>query len=452
MMLTEQEIREAERSLRKACRCGAQKARVTLSKSVTDVYGTLNGELDKVNHCLDRSLTFCLFVDGRYGSFSTNRIGEAELDAFITRAVATVRMLAEDPCRDLPDPERTVKDAATGLELGLYDPAYGSVTAEERLRTAMDAALFKEYSGRIKLISEEGEYSDSLTDLLVLDSNGLRCRHTETSFGYAVEMTVQDAGGRKFSGFRWDAGPMRRNLDIAPVGRTALERAVAQIGPRNPRSGKYRMVVETECAAKLVSPVLKALGASSLQQKNSFLPDSLGKPVFPEWMTLLDRPRIPGQNGSKLFDSEGVATEEVPIIERGTVREYFVNTYMARKMGIAPTIEDATRPAVLPCAAPKLGGIPAGLDRSRMLELAGDGILVTGFNGGNSNSSTGDFSYGIEGFLFKEGKIVRPVREMLVTGNFLTLWNNLLAAGDDARPCMSKLIPTLAFENIDFSA
>mgnify|MGYP000002517437 FL=1 len=86
------------------------------------------------------------------------------------------------------------------------------------------------------------------------------------------------------------------------------------------------------------------------------------------------------------------------------------------------------------------------------MRIVGEGILVTGFNGGNSNSATGDFSFGVEGFLFKDGKIVHPVREMLITGNLLTLWNNLLAAGNDARFCKSKLIPTLAFGNVDFSA
>ena len=89
-----------------------------------------------------------------------------------------------------------------------------------------------------------------------------------------------------------------------------------------------------------------------------------------------------------------------------------------------------------------------------MLAGAGsmNGILITGFNGGNSNSATGDFSFGVEGFLFKDGRIVHPVREILITGNLLTLWNNLLAAGDDARTCKSKIIPTLAFKEVDFSA
>jgi PmbA protein len=113
-------------------------------------------------------------------------------------------------------------------------------------------------------------------------------------------------------------------------------------------------------------------------------------------------------------------------------------------MEMEPTIEDATRVKVLP-----YGGCRT---QEEVLAKVRDGILVTGFNGGNSNPATGNFSYGIEGFVFKDGKRIHPVREMLITGNFLTLWNNLVAVADDARPCLSKLVPTLAFKEVDFSA
>ena len=445
-----EDIRIAEICLRKALELGARKARVTLNKSLMELFGTLNGELDKVSHCLDRSMNVCLFVDGRYGSFSTNRLVESELEAFLKKSIATVRMLGEDPCRDLPDPSRTAKDAITGKELDLYDPSYPDITPDRRLMMAMEASVFKKHEAE-GLVSEEGEYSDSVYDSLILDSNGLCCRHIETSFEYGVEMTVKDRDGNRYSGYWWDSTPRIADLEISSCGETAFRRAMAQIGPKKIPGGKYTLVVDSENSSRLVTPLTAALGAFSLQQKNSFLLDTLGKKVFPEWMDLVDKPLSKGQTGSRLFDSEGVAAMETPVIEHGIVKEYFVNTYMSNKMGIAPTIEDAIRPALLPCVAPGLAR-PSRMDRDGIMEAVGDGILVTGFNGGNSNSATGDFSFGVEGFLFKDGKIVHPVREMLITGNLLTLWNGLLAAGDDARLCKSKLIPTLAFSNVDFSA
>ena len=204
------------------------------------------------------------------------------------------------------------------------------------------------------------------------------------------------------------------------------------------------MVVESCAASKMVSPILDALSGFSLQQHNSFLEGSLDRKVFPEGMTLMDLPHVKGDCCSKLFDTEGVATKEGPIIENGVVKEYFLSTYIAAKMGLKPTVADFTRPKLLPW--PKAG---TGLED--MMKLCGKGILVSEFNGGNSNAATGDFSYGIEGFWFEDGKIVKPVSEMLITGNFLKLWEGFLASADDARKCMSKLIPTLAFSNVDFS-
>ena len=162
---------------------GAQKARVTLNKSLMELFGMLNGELDKVTHALDRSLQVALFVDGRFGSFSSNRLEEEGLKKFLLDAIDTVRTLQPDPARDLPDPARTAKDAQTGRELDLYDPVYEELTSDKRRELALDTAVWKrkaELEKGFTLISEEGEYSDSLFDSVVMDSNGLYARHTET--------------------------------------------------------------------------------------------------------------------------------------------------------------------------------------------------------------------------------------------------------------------------------
>ncbi|MBO7546857.1 MAG: TldD/PmbA family protein [Bacteroidales bacterium] len=445
-ILEPKEMALARFCLDAALRKGAQKARIALSKSTMDLVGTLNGEIDKVTRCLDRSLSVVLFVDGRFGSFSLNRLEEAEIEAFLDRAVATVRLLAPDRFRDLAAPERTAKNAAGGRELDLCDPAYETMTPDRRLSLALGASLFKgcDPGGGVRLVSEEAEYSDSLVDSYLIDSNSLECRHTETAFEYGVEMTVADAEGTKYSGYWWDSAVALQDLDLASCCPTALRKACAQVGPKRRRSGRYRIVVDSSVASRLVTPVLSALSAYAIQQENSFLAGRAGQKVFPEGMTLVDDCHIPGQSGSRLFDSEGVATRPHTIIGAGTVEEYFVNTYMAGKMGIPPTVEDATRPRLLPWPHP-------GQSQQDLLARCGDGILITGFNGGNSNSSTGDFSYGIEGFAFKGGKITHPVKEMLLTGNFISLWNSLLAVADDARPCMSKLIPTLAFDKADLS-
>ena len=437
--LTQTEIDLAQYCLAFARQAGAQKVRITLSKSLMNLIGLLNGEVDKTAHALDRSLQLQLFVEGRYGAFSTNKLEKEGLEEFIREAIDTVKMLQEDSYRDLPAPERVAKDARTGRELGLFDPAYDTLTAEQRREMALASCHWP-----CGAIAEEGEYSDSVFDTLTIDSQGLYARHTETSFEIGYETTVEDAQGNHFSSYWWDATPLLKDLQWKDCAEIAYKRALAQVGVQDTTGGKYTVVVDTECASTLLTPVLNALGGFALQQKNSFLVGSLGKQLFPEQLTILDLPRTAGETGCRLFDSEGVATREMPIIDKGVVKTYFLNTYIASKMGMAPTVEDATRVKVLP-----VGGCKT-LDE--LLEATGDCILVTGFNGGNSNPVTGNFSYGIEGFLVRGGKRVHPVRELLITGNFLQLWNNLVATADDARPCLSKLIPSLAFTNVDISA
>jgi len=443
--LTEEEMALARHCLAYALEQGAQQVRITLTKSLLNLIGVLNGEVDKVSHALDRSIQLQLFADGRYGTFSSNRLDKEGLEAFIRDAISTVRMLEEDRLRTLPAPERLVKDARTGRELDLYDESVESLSAHQRRMMALGSMSWPQKQEKgFTLIAEEGEYSDSVFDSLTLDSQGLEARHTETSFEIGYESTVADLEGHHFSSYWWDAAPRLQDLQLNNCAAIACRRAAAQIGPKPVPSGTYTLILDSECAGKLVTPLLNALGGYSLQQKNSFLTNSLGKKVFGGNVNLKDLPCSAGQTGSRLFDSEGVATRELPIIENGVVQTYFLNTYIARKMDLSPTVEDATHVKLMPT------GDCSTLDD--ILTKVGNGILVTGFNGGNSNPATGNFSYGIEGFLIQNGKRVHPVREMLITGDFLSLWNNLLYAANDARPCMSKLIPSLAFASVSFSA
>lgn len=467
-MINQNEINIAKFCIESALKQGASAARASLTKSIIDSYMMLNGELDKVTHSADRSIYLYIYADGRYGNFSTNRLETGELEDFIGKSISMVRMLGEDVCRTLPDAGRTAADAKTGRELDLYDEQFEQSNSDLRLERAGELTQFNalkmaedkdgfatssEWGHSFHLISEECEYTESFEDNYVCDSQGFEGRHTETSFSTFCEMTIEDSEGSKYSGFWWEATPKLSELDLKECSRMALEKAVRQIAPKNRRGGRYKMVVDCNAASRLVSPLFTALNASSIQQKMSFLDESIGTKVFPEGLTIMDLARTAGKAGSRLFDTEGVATTDSPIIENGIVKKYFVNTYMANKMGIEPTIEDISRPCVMPYMKDEaLTDAEKSISLKDILQHCSNGILVTGFNGGNSNPATGDFSFGVEGFAFSKGKITHPVREMLITGNLIELWNNLIAAGTDARSSARWQIPSLAFENVSFSA
>ena len=384
-----------------------------------------------------------LFVDGRYGTYSTNRFCAGGTEAFILKAIERTRLLAPDNCRKLPDPSRYARNAITGREPGLYDCSYEGISPEDRISAALSGAIFGKTGkdGGYGIISEECEYSDSIDDCYMTDSQGFEGRHTETSFSFWSELTIQDNKGDRYSGYWWTASPHRDRIRIRECSPAALSEAAAQIGAARREGGRFTMVVDSRCSSRLAAPLLNALNGSAIQQKNSFLLDKLNQQVGSTKLTLKDEPHLIGANGARYFDSEGVATEPLLIFDKGVLKTYFIDTYNAKKMGVAPTISS---PSLLILE-------PGNKDLNGLVADVQNGILVTGLNGGNSNSSSGDFSYGIEGFLIENGKLTQPVNEMNVTGNMVQLWSSLVEVGNDAMLNRSWRIPSLVFDGISFS-
>ena len=461
--ITEEETRIADRSVVLAVEAGASAVQVTLDKARTEIYALLDGELDNIRQTGDRALTFKVYADGRYGVFSTNRLEESSIRDLLVKAVQNVRMLAPDRFRKLPAKEDTANDAVRGDEMGLVWYGYDTVTADEKLAMAKNVSVFAEFREAApdrnwKVVSEEVEYNNTLTDTYLTNSNDIHCRHTETSFEVCAQVTVEDNAGDKYSGFWWDYSISPEKVRASDCGHKAVMQAVSQIGPVNADGGRHVMVVSNRIAGRLLQPVLDALGGRAIQQKSSFLTDSLGKQIFSKGLNIMDMPREKGKCGAILFEQDGRACLNREIITDGVVMEYFISTYMSGKLDMHATSECANRPVVKPFISSELlegqdnASAFGSIGEAEILGFCGSGILVTDFNGGNCNAATGDFSYGVEGLLFENGKVTAPICNMLITGNIVELWNNLIAAGNDPLDGMSRQVPTVAFKDVNFSS
>lgn len=124
----------ADKSVQMALDAGASAVMVSLDKAKTEIYALLDGEIDNIRQTGDRSLTFNIYADGKYGTFSTNRFEEESLRDFLCKAVETVRMLVADPFRGLPDKKDLATDAVNGDEMGLCWYGYDSVSRDENWR------------------------------------------------------------------------------------------------------------------------------------------------------------------------------------------------------------------------------------------------------------------------------------------------------------------------------
>jgi PmbA protein len=400
-----------------------------------------DGQLERISEATTRGLGLELYVDGRYAAVSTSDLRPGPLDRFVGEAVALARSLAPDPHRRLPDPALYAGRAA--VELELEDPSYASLDApaRRRLAEALEVAA-RETPGHERFLSVSTGVSDGASEGAYFATNGFEGVKRGTDFWLTAEVAVRDPDGRRPEASAASGDRFFASLEpAAAVGRRAAERALAQVGARRGESAVLPLVVEARAAGKLLGQLLGPMHGASLQQQRSFLEGRMGEAIGSPLLDLRDDPLVPRGFGSRLFDGEGLAARPRPVVEAGVLRSWYVDTYYGRKLGLPPT-----------------SGRPSNLlwrcgtrSREALLREVGEGVLVTGFLGGNSNATTGDFSLGVRGFRIRAGQPAEPVTEMNVSGNHRELWHRLQEVGDDPYPYSSLRTPTLVFDGLQFS-
>jgi PmbA protein len=400
-----------------------------------------DGRLERIAEATSRGLGLELYVGGRYAAVSTSDLRPEALDAFIGEAVALARALAPDPHRRLPEPELYAGRSENDLQL--EDPSQARLDAmtRRRLAEALEAAA-RQAPGADRIQSVSTGVSDGVSEAAYFASNGFEGVKRGTDFWLTAEVAVRDPDGRRPEASAASGSRFFDALEpAAVVGRRAAERALSRLGASRGESAVLPMVVEARVAGKLVGQLLGPLHGAPLQQQRSFLEGRMGQAIGSPRLDLRDDPLIPRGFGSRHFDGEGLAARPRQVVERGVLRSWFLDTYYARKLGLPPT---SGRPSNILWTG---GARP----RAALLAEVGEGVLVSGFLGGNSNGTTGDFSLGVRGFRIRRGQVAEPVGEMNVSGNHRDLWHRLAAVGDDPYPYSSLRTPTLVFEGVQFS-
>jgi PmbA protein len=441
-MNEKQRLDLAEWTMKQALERGAGEAAVVLrSERNVEVYFR-DGKLDRLSDAQQNGLDLEVYVDKRYSTNSTNDLRRDELARFIEEVVASTRYLAPDEQRGLPDPQYYPTEAAAGGDLKIFDPGYEDIPSEDRVRMAQDLEAAVRAAGSDRIVSATGSYSDSHTELVRVHSNGFVGGARATRFDAGADVTIRDdAGGRLDD---WCECTTRFYKDLAAplyLGEEALERALAKIGQKKIASGEYDLVVENRAGRRLVRLLQDPLGGRALQQKNSFLDGMMHKRVGSDKLTVTDDPTVLKGLGSRLFDGEGLAAQVMPVIEEGVLRNYYIDVYYGRKLGMEPTTAWPSN-LVFSSGERSLEEIIKDVKR---------GILVQGFIGGNSNSTTGDFSIGISGFLIEDGRRSTPVHEMNISGNARDLFGRLAEVGNDPYRYSSQRTPSMLFEGVQFS-
>ncbi|OQX96728.1 MAG: hypothetical protein B6I20_14115 [Bacteroidetes bacterium 4572_117] len=397
-----------------------------------------DGEIEQLQEAQQSGLSIAVYVDHKYSSHSTNDLNKNNLQRFIEQAVLSTKYLTADKFRSLPDPGLYPKDLS--LDLQLFDKKFGEIDTKFRLETVK--AIYDAAKTRSdKIISVASGYGDGTYHSLKVHSNGFSGIKEGTSFSAGAEVTVRDGDARPEDWYYIQGLFKDDVLDVKTIGEKAADGALGKIGQTKIKSGKYSMLVENRAAQGLVSMLISPLSAAAIQQKSSYLEGMLNKKVASDILSIVDDPFVFKGLGSRLFDGQGIASKKRVVIEKGILKTYFVDDYYGRKLGMEINGGSSSN-FIFETGKKSFKETIASLNKA---------IWVTSFNGGNSNSTTGDFSFGVSGFLIENGQVIKPINEMNISGNSKVLWQSLIEILNDPFPYSKWHVPSMLFDGISFS-
>jgi len=414
---------------------GATACEVDVSEGLGQSVSVRRQEVETIEYNRDKGLGVTVYIGQRRGHASSSDFSPAALRASVDAALSIARFTAEDDCAGLPD----AKLLATGnMDLDLFHPWDIPVETAIDIARRCEQAAF-DVSPMVK--NSEGASVSAQTAQFV-SANSLGFMGGFATSRHYISCSVIAGEGDDMQRDDWYA--TRRNAadfpDSARIGDYAARRALSRLGGRKLKTRKCPVIFEAPLAAGLIGSFVHAISGGSLYRKTSFLLDSLGQQLFPDFVQISERPHIRGAFASSPFDDDGVATHDREVVKNGVLQGYFLSTYSARKLGMQTTGNAG--------GAHNLLVQPGRHDLKGLLREMGTGLLVTELLGQGVNYVTGDYSRGAAGYWVEKGEIAYPVEEITVAGNLREMLRGIVDIGNDIEVRGSKQVGSVLVDRM----
>jgi PmbA protein len=437
---TQDQLKQLARDvLSYAKEAGGTDAAVEISEGSGLSVSVRRGKIETIEQNKDKGMGVTVYIGQKRGNASTSDFSTASLRATVDAAYNIARFTAEDDCAGLADADMLEMNPR---DLRLCYPWLISTEEAVILAQRAEAAAF-DVDPRITNSEGAGVHAQQ-SHFVAANSRGFIggypfSRHT-------LSVAPIAGKGAKMQRDDWYSSVRDAKHLAAPekVGRYAAERALARLNARKLDTRTCPVLFEAPLAAGLLGSFVQATSGGSLYRKSTFLLDSLGKPVFPSHINVIEDPHVPGAVGSAPFDEEGVRTVRRHVVQDGVVQGYFLSSYSARKLGMKTTGNAGGSHALsLASSQTKRADDFAG-----MIRKMGRGLLVTELMGQGTNYVTGDYSRGASGFWVENGEIQYPVEEITIAGNMKDMFQQIVAVGNDVLTRGNKTTGSILIENM----
>ena len=433
-----------EAMLSAARRAGAEAADALAVDGTSVSIDIRAGRLEQAERAEGIELGLRVLIGGRQACVSVSDTSARTLQDMAERAVAMAREAPADPDVGLADPDQLARgwDLAA-LELCDPAPEPAAQALEEDARRAEAAAL-----AHHGITQVEASAGSSRRAMFLAASNGFAGGYGRSSRSVsAVAFTGTGSGMER----DWAAEARTFQGDLPKpesVGDLAGARALARVGAERPLTGAYPVLFDERVSSSLIGHLLAAVNGTAIARGSSWLRDSLGQPVLPDTLSLIEDPWRPRISGSRPFDAEGLATARRLIVQDGVLMGWTLDLATGRKLGMASTASASRGPSSPPQpSSSNLDLTPGRCTRDDLVAQMGTGLLVTALIGASINPTTGDYSRGASGFWIEGGQVTHPVNQCTIAGNLRDMLRRIVPA-NDARPHLSIRVPSLLVEGM----
>lgn len=408
----------AEHVLRKAQALGATQAEVGASSETGLSVTVRMGEVETVEFSRDRGVGVTVYFGTRKGSASTADLDTSSVDSATETACAMARFTQEDPAAGLADPDLLANQFP---DLDLHHPD------DWEAQWAIDRAISMEQAGRAtdpRITNSDGTSvyrSESVS--VYANSHGFRGDRAGTRFGGSCSLVAAEGGSMQRDYYYASARAMEDLASLEAIGQEAGKRAVSRLGARSIPTANVQVLYTPEMARSLFGHLISAVSGGNLYRKASFLLDALHESIFPEFVSIEEKPLEPRGYRSTSFDGEGVATRQRHIVHHGELNGYVLASYSARRLNMQSTGNSG--------GVHNLTVAPGTASQEDLIRQMGRGLVITELIGQGVNIVTGDYSRGAAGYWVENGEIVHPVEGVTVAGNLRQMFAEIQAIGSD---------------------
>lgn len=292
-------------------------------------------------------------------------------------------------------------------------------TKVEILRAAHDAA-----KGFDPLIAQaQARLMDEDKRVVICNSDGLFTTDRRTRVRLAIQ-AIASANGENQIGFD---GPgalsgyeLFEHIDVAACARQAAGTAITMLKAEQCPAGEMPVVIDNGFGGVIFHEACgHSLEATAIALGNSEFCGKLGQKIASDVVTAVDDGTIPGAWGSINIDDEGTPAGKLTLIENGVLKGYMVDRLNGRRMGMAPT-GSARRQSYAYAPTSRMRNTfiaPGETEDDEIIRTMGDGLYARRMGGGSVNPVTGEFNFSVsEGYLVKDGRILKPVRGATLIG------------------------------------